>query len=199
MTTWSARTGNPLPAVSTAAKVPTSAEPASTQGLQVSVPTTGNGARVAYVTDTTPAAETTYHARFAFNANTLRSGGAAAVTVFEGRTGNGNQAFTVQYRWTTATGPQLRATLLRTGGTTTGPWVTLTGAAQLVQVDWLSATAGSLRLTINGVAQPLFTGNTSARLLESVRLGITAGPTNGTGSSGTAYVDSFLSTRTTMP
>ena len=195
------RVGGPNLVLTTTAKTPLTPAietPASTKGLQVST-TAAN--RLAYVTNNSPVAETTYHARFAFNANTLRSGTAAttALTIFEGRTGNNNQVFTVQYRWTTATGPQVRAVLSRTGGTSTGAWVTLTGAGQLLQVDWTSATAGSLRLTVNSVAQPLLTGNTSNLLLESVRLGITAGATNTTGSTGIAYFDSFLSTRNTMP
>ncbi|MDX6212078.1 MAG: hypothetical protein QOF82_1165, partial [Frankiales bacterium] len=120
------------------------------------------------------------------------------LTIFEGRTANNNQVFTVQYRYTGGV-PQVRAVLSRTNGTSTGAWVTLTGSTQLLQVDWTSATAGSLSLTVNGAAQPLLTGNTSALLLEAVRLGITAGATNISGSTGIAYFDSFLSTRNTMP
>jgi hypothetical protein len=178
------------------ALVPAIETPATTKGLQVST-TAGN--RLAYVTDNSPVAETTYHARFALNANTLRSGTAATVlTLFEGRTGNNGQAFSLQYRYTGTT-PQVRAVLSRAGGTSTGNWVTLTGTGQRIQLDWASATVGSLRLTVNGTAQPLLTGNTSALTLESVRLGVTAGATAASGSTGIAYFDSFLSTRNTMP
>ena len=41
------------------------------------------------------------------------------------------------------------------------------------------------------------TGNTSTLRVESVRLGLVAGLT--TSSTGTAYVDSFQSTRNTLP
>ena len=193
-----ARVGGGNLLLTTAAKVPlvpAIETPATTKGLQVST-TAAN--RLAYVTDNSPAVETSYHARFAFNANTLRSGTAASLTLLEGRTGANGQVFQVQYRWTTATGPQVRAVLTRTGGTSTGAWVSLTGSAVL-QVDWTSAVAGSLRLSVNNAAQPLLTGNTSAQTLESVRLGITAGATGTTGSTGIAFFDSFLSTRNTMP
>ena len=71
-----------------------------------------------------------------------------------------------------------------------------------LQVDWTSgpatgATAGSLRLSVDGVSRPLQTGNTSTLRVDTARLGVIAGFT--TTSAGTAYFDSFVSTRNTLP
>jgi hypothetical protein len=200
LSAWSARTSATNPVTATTAKLTTTPaiEPGTTKGMQAMVLATGTN-RAAYVTDTKPLAESTYHARFAFNGVSLNSGTTAttSLTIFEGRTANNNQVFTVLYRSTGGV-PRVQAVLSRAGGTTATAWVPLNGSA-LLQVDWLSAQNGSLKFTVNGAAQPLLTGNSSALLLESVRLGVTAGATNTSGSSGTAYFDSFLSTRNTMP
>jgi len=72
-------------------------------------------------------------------------------------------------------------------------------------MDWTSgpatgATTGSLALLVDGVRQAL-TGNTSTLRVDTVLLGVTAGVTQTATSTmgGTAYVDSFVSTRYTLP
>ncbi len=74
---WSASTG---PVSYTAAAAMEAA-----RGMQVT-PTTGN--RAGYLTDNSPTAEPTYHARFAFNPHNLTSGSAAAtvLTLFQATT-----------------------------------------------------------------------------------------------------------------
>jgi hypothetical protein len=56
--------------------------------------------------------------------------------------------------------------------------------------------AGSARLQVNGVTVGTVAVNTSAYALDSVRLGAT---TAGGGIAGTAYLDTFVSTRSTLP
>ena len=62
-------------------------------------------------------------------------------------------------------------------------------------------TAGSLVLKVNGTAVSTLTGNTGTLRLETVLLGVTAGFSTGANGTtvGTAYFDSFLSTRFTLP
>jgi hypothetical protein len=193
---WSAMTG----AISTtaAAAMPGPAEPGSTRGLQVSLP--GSNSNVAsYLTDNSPSAETGYHARFVFNRNSLTPGNNAntVLTIFEARTPtNGSAAFTVQYRLNGGN-PQLRTVLTRnTGAAVVGNWVNLGAGKHTVQVDWVAATAGSLVLKIDGTTLSTQTANTGTVRVETVLLGVTAGFTGTT--AGTAYFDSFVSTRSTL-
>ncbi|WP_198675858.1 multicopper oxidase domain-containing protein [Kribbella monticola] len=193
---WSSSTGGV--ANTTTAALPSAIEPASVRGLQVTLP--GNG----YLTDTTPTAETTYHARFVFNRNTLTSGTNAntALALLQGRTGANGQVYALEYRFN-AGSAQVRTVLDRSGaGALTGAWVTLTAGTHTLQVDWVSGpatgtNAGSLRLLVDGVSRSLQTGNTSTLRIETAWLGVSAGLSSS--STGRAYFDSFASTRFTMP
>jgi hypothetical protein len=176
LTDWSSVTG--APSATTAAKLPTSNEPASTRGLQVS------GASTNYVTDTTPSAEQTYHARFAFNRNTLTAG-TNGMTIFEGRSTTA-QLFAVQFRMN---GTQAQLRTVRAG--LNGNWVNLATGTHTVQIDW--SAGGSLVLRIDGAALSTQTGVLGTARLETVRLGaVTAG------SGGIDYFDTFVSTRNTI-
>jgi FtsP/CotA-like multicopper oxidase with cupredoxin domain len=194
---WTTRVGGVTS--TSGSKVPTSAELGSARGMQVAVPATGTN-RLAYVTDTTPGAETSYHARFAFNRNTLNSGSAATVfTVFETRNATNGSAFSLQYRLAAGV-PQLRTVLAVNGGlTATGGWVAIATGARLVQLDWLAAAAGSVKLSIDGALVQTVSGNNSTLRVDTALLGVSAGPTTTSAGGGTAFFDSFLSTRTTMP
>ncbi|MFF1819677.1 multicopper oxidase domain-containing protein [Kribbella sp. NPDC058245] len=193
---WSSSTGGV--ANTTTAALPGPLEPGSVRGLQVTLP----GA--AYLTDNTPAAETSYHARFVFNRNTLTSGTnpATALSLLQARTGASAQVFALEYRFT-AGSAQVRTLMDRSAaGTLTGAWVTLTPGTHTLQVDWTSGpatgtTAGSLRLLVDGVSRSLQTGNTSTLRIETAWLGVSAGMSSS--SSGRAYFDTFNSTRFTMP
>jgi hypothetical protein len=199
---WSARTGQV--SVTAAAGIPVTA---GNFGLQVSLPG-GTGNRASYVTDSSPTAETGYHARFSFNANTLTSGSVATsvLTLFEGRSAGNAQLIAVEFRRSSGVN-QVRPVMSRSVGTPlVGTWVTLGAGAHTIQVDWLSGpatgtNAGSLRLSVDGTAAPLLTGNTSTLRIETALLGVTAGVTATATSSmaGTAYFDTFTSTRYTMP
>jgi FtsP/CotA-like multicopper oxidase with cupredoxin domain len=203
LNTWSARTGGVTS--TSASRLVTPSDPGTLRGMQAIVPTTGTN-RLAYVTDNSPAADTSYKARFAFNRNTLISGAATTVlTLFEGRTATNASVFAVQYRYTAGVS-QVRTLLFRSGGaaTVTGAWVNLAAGTQILRVDWLAgpatgANAGSLKLTVNNAVVQTLTGNTSTLSVDSVRLGVTAGATTTSGSSGTAFFDWFSSTRYTLP
>ena len=193
---WSARTnaGSGGMTVTPAAGIPAGG---TNRGLSV----TGTGTH--YLTDNTPVGETGYHAQFSLSPNTFTSGTArsSAVTVLAARSATADIA-TVQLH-TAGTTTQLRVVMRRSGATArTGAWQSLTPGAHTVRVDWGSgpatgAAAGSLRLSVDGVTRQTLTGNTSTLRVESVRLGLVAGLT--TRSTGTAYVDSFQSTRNSLP
>jgi len=201
---WSASTGGV--SVTAAAGIPVGS---TNRGLQVTLPG-GTGNRPSFVTDTSPSAETSYHASFGFNANTLTSGTNVntVLTLFEARSGTGAQIFAVQFHRTGGV-VQVR-TVIRTGATgattTNGAWVTVTAGAHTIQVDWLAGPAtgtgaGSLRLLRDGAVVSTQGGNTSALRIETAVLGVSAGVTSTPTSSmaGTAYFDSFVSTRFTLP
>ncbi|MEO9238195.1 MAG: hypothetical protein ABI418_08895, partial [Jatrophihabitantaceae bacterium] len=191
---WSASTGS----VSVTAAA---ALQASTRGLQVSLPGT-RANQPSFLTDGSPASETTYHARFAFNANTLKSGTATALTIFQAVNSANGQIFAVQYRLN-AGNRQVRAVLDRSGAAAlTSGWTTMTAGTHLIQVDWKSgpatgATAGSLRLGIDATTAATLTGNTSTLRVDTALLGISAGYSNN--SAGTAYFDNFTSARVSLP
>jgi hypothetical protein len=198
LTSWSARTnvGTGSMGVSPTAGIPVVA---GNQGLSL----TGPGTH--FVTDNTPVAETGYHASFGFSAGSFTSGTAAAITLFDARTGNngGNGAvFSLDHRKNGGVN-QVRVVMSRTGAATvTGGWVNLTTGPHTLRLDWVSGPAtgagqGTLKLSVDGTAVSTLTGNTSTLRIESVRLGLVAG-TNGS-SLGTAAIDSFASTRNTLP
>ena len=197
---WSISTGGPL--VTAAAGIPVGG---TNLGMQVTL--AGNNTNAArYVTDNSPTAETSYHASFAFNANTLTSGtnAGSVLTLLEARTGAGGQVLAVQFHRTLGVGGvnQIRMVFPHPGGTFTGAYVTLPAGNHVIQVDWIAGPAtganpGSLRLLLDGVSVSFQTGNTGTQTVESARLGLTAGVTNSM--TGTAYFDSFVSTRYTLP
>lgn len=200
LTSWSARTGRVD--ATAAAAIP----PGTGYGLAATLPGGGTNA-AAYVTDNTPVDETTYHVQFAFDRNTLTTGTNtnAVLTVFEGRTANG-QAFTIQYR-TSGSTPQVRIFMARSsGGNVTGSWVTLGAGTHTLRVDWrqgpaTGAAAGQTVLSVDAAAASTLTGanNTTGLRIQSARLGITAGTSNSSTMAGTAWFDSFSSTRYTLP
>jgi hypothetical protein len=84
-----------------------------------------------------------------------------------------------------------------TGTAVVGSAVPLPAGAHTLQVDWTAAASGTLKLSVDGVVKSTQAANTSAIRVDATWLGVSSGA--GTGSSGTAYFDSFVSTRVTMP
>ena len=193
---WSQALGAPgALTVGPAAGIPAGA---GNQGLAARLPG-GRRNAAAFVTDTSPAAETGYHAQFAFDPHSLRTGTAPAVTVFSGRSGTGG-VFAVQLR-RTAAGRQLRGVLdLSHGRTRAGAWRTVPAGAHTLTVDWLAAShdrAASLRLAVDGATSQVTGCGRPRPGVESVRLGVVSGFTRT--SAGTAWFDEFSSSRTTRP
>ena len=154
-----------------------------------------NGKSGIYVTDTTPNNEVSYHARFYFHPNSTTTG-SGQQDIFVGRTSSGTTIFRVQYRRNGGQ-YQIRTQVARSGGTTSTSWYPISNAAHAIEIAWASGSSTSFSLYIDGALKQTLTGlNTSAYLLDSVRLG----PSNGISSngSGTEYFDAFVSTRMTL-
>jgi hypothetical protein len=160
-----------------------------------------SGATGLYVQDDTPAAESSYHARFYFNPNGVLPNGASNsgfITIFSGLNASNSTVFQVQFRRLIAGGGtyQIRLGISRAGGTTFTSTYNISNAAHAIEIAWQSAASASASLYIDGALQQTLTGlNTSAFTLESVRLGPSAGLV--AASTGTMYFDVFDSTRTT--
>ena len=195
---WSRVTGpGSAISVTTAAGLP---QGTGNRGLQLTLPG-GRGNTAAYLTDNTPAAETGYHVRFSLDPRTLGNGSAQALTLLDARSGNAS-VFRLEMRRNGPTA-QLRTVMSRSGGQpVTGAWQNLTAGARTIQLDWVSGgatgpTAGSLRLVVDGQTVSTSVGNTSTLRVESALLGLVGGFNNT--SAGSAYVDTFLSVRNTLP
>ncbi len=164
-----------------------------TYGLQA---TLGSGTVPGFVTDTTPANEASYHARFYLNPHSANTS-SGQVTIFSGMNAVNSSIFEVQYR-KSGSSYQVRAVVLRSGGSTATSWFTITNnAAHAIEIAWQSGSAASFQLYTDGaLKQTLSNLNTSANQLETVRLGPSAGLVSS--ATGSLYIDSFVSTRTTV-
>jgi hypothetical protein len=152
---------------------------------------TVTGSTPAYVVDNSPVAERTLHAQFGFAAGTFATRG-VIVDLLQARAANGSAVLTVQYQRTTAGVSQVRVGALTSTGWKYSAWSTIAATAVSIKVDWSSATAGTAALSVNGTTVATVTGNTSARTVESVALGVAAaaGRTTGAGA-----IDAYSATR----
>ena len=156
------------------------------------------GSTTTQATVQTPAvapAATGYHARFAFNPNTLRTTGTNGRTgILTGISGTSTQAFQVQYQRASAGAPpQVRLFFSNTRVT---PWVTVNNGWNSIQVDWVTSKTATLTLTVNGVASTVVGANTKAMSITSAQLGIKTPTGNVTG---TAWFDTFVSSLNPLP
>ncbi|MCB0049563.1 MAG: hypothetical protein KDE24_08480, partial [Caldilinea sp.] len=104
-TAWSAATGAGVSVNATAAM-------AGNFGMAVVLSPGVQG----FVTDNTPAALTSYNARFQFNPNAARTVNGVE-TIFAGQNAGGTTIFSIEYRRPNpGSNPQIRATVLRQGG-----------------------------------------------------------------------------------
>ncbi len=163
-----------------------------------SMQVTGSTTQPAAVTDTTPTAETGYHARFAIS-SALRTAN-APIGVFTALSATNAPVLQVQLRRGGAATAvsQVRMTVWRAIGTASTAWVNLPTGSSSIQVDWTAATAGSPALVVNGVTSTLTGQNTSALRIDTVRLGLVQAPGGSTSVTGTALFDSFRSARTPL-
>jgi FtsP/CotA-like multicopper oxidase with cupredoxin domain len=149
-----------------------------------------------YVQDNTPAAETSYHARFYFNPNNVNIGGTAR-TIFSGLNATNQTVFLVQVR-RTGGNSQVSAVVSRAGGTTTTNWFNMSNNAYTaIEIAWASGNPASFSLYTGGTLRQTLTGlNTSAFTLDTVQLG-PQGALNGLNVTAW-YFDSFVSRRRTV-
>ncbi len=155
----------------------------------------------AYVTDNSPAAESTYDARFSFNPNeSTPGGGANGITILAGYTaddGRGGNRFDVRYRQKGSV-RQVRLNVRSGRGIAATRWFTIPRAsATSVEVSWQAERSAKVTLRLKGkVAQTLSGLDTGIRSrIESVRFGVQGLSRSTGGRRGTLYLDSFVSTR----
>ncbi len=166
-------------------------------GMAVTMAGTAPG----YVTDLTPVLDASYHARFYFNSNNALTGNNQAYTIFAGLNPAGTTIFRVEFRRQNAGGGtyQIRAGALSAGAFVNTNWFTIANSApHWIEIAWTSGNPASFSLYIDGpTAVQTLTGlNTSANLLDAVRLGPSAGLAGA--ASGTLYFDAFVSRRYTV-
>ncbi|MFN2183190.1 MAG: multicopper oxidase domain-containing protein [Anaerolineae bacterium] len=167
---------------------------AGTYGMQAVL--TGN--TPGYVTDLTPFQDASYHARFYFDPNGTQTGNNASQTIFAGLDGANTTILQVQFRRQNAGGGtyQVQLAVLGAGGTAMTAWVTISNAPHSIEIAWQSGAASTASLSVDGTLYSLTGLDTSAYLLEAVRLGPSAGLSGA--ASGTMYFDAFVSTRRTV-
>jgi subtilisin family serine protease len=169
--------------------VSTSAALVGTRGMQAQVNSTSG----IYVIDTRPNNEPSYHARFYFHPNSATTG-ASQHDIFTGQNSGGTIIFRVQYRLSSGQ-YQVRARVQQSSGTTSTNWFTISNAAHPIEIAWQSGASTSFSLYVDGTLKQALSGlNTSAYLLDAVRLGPSSINPN---SAGTEYFDAFASTHTT--
>jgi hypothetical protein len=185
---WSATGG-------TAGRIAVSAAAAQAGGFGMAA--TISGGTSGFVQDNSPLVETSYHARFYFNPNSFGATTAAARTIFTGLNAAGNTIFSVSTRRQANGTYQVIATVSRSGGASSTQWVTIPGNAfTAIEISWQSAGAANFSMYVGGTQYAVAgTVNTSAFILDTVRLGPQG---TMTGVTGTMRFDSFVSTRNTV-
>lgn len=150
----------------------------------------------AAVSDATPAAETSYHARFYVAPGSAVSGG-ATVDLLVARQASGAVVFRVQYmRATTAAAATVQVVFTRAGGTTSTRAYALPAGATSVEVAWQASTSATVSLYTGGVLRQTLAGlDTSGLAVDAVQLGAQV---SGAGASGSVALDSFASRRFTV-
>jgi hypothetical protein len=150
-------------------------------------------AETPHFTDLSPAAETSYHARFYFHPNNT-STGSTQHDIFQGLNATNSAVLRVQYR-RASSALQVRAAAAVAGSSTSyTAWVTIANTPHALEVGWQASKAASLTLWVDGVSAASLAGlDTSALRIDSARLGPSAGLAGGT--SGTEYFDGFVSSR----
>ena len=164
-------------------------------GLQVLIPTTS----ASYVTDETPNAELTYHARFYFNPNSVSMASGDNFTLFMGIQGNNTQVLQVQLRYTNGAYQLRTATLTDTTGNSLSSYVTISNGIHAVEVEWDASTGvgmnnGSTSLWVDDLLKVSQIGlDNDTRRIDRAELGAVTGIDAGT--RGTLYFDAFNSRR----
>ena len=148
-----------------------------------------------YVRDDSPVAEARYRARFYFDPNSISMASGNYVYLLQGHDTSNQIILFIQFN-RSSTSYQLRARAYDSGlaNYVNTPYVNITDAAHIVEVDW--GNDGHLTFWVDGVQQSSLTGiNNSIYKMESVRLG--APFMSATLNSGGYYIDEFESRRQT--
>ena len=128
--------------------------------------------------DPTPAAEPSYHSRFYFDPGASLTG-KRAWTIFEGRPRSGARLFKIVFRSRDTPGGRrawLQIAARTPVGVVAGQQVPITADTHRVEIAW-DAARGSFALFVDGTASDELTGlPISAYRVETVNLGVTAGP-----------------------
>lgn len=161
-----------------------------------------SGGTAGYVTDGTPDAESTYHARFYFNPNSTLGQNNAEITLLDGQDAGATSIFRVEYRRRNAQGGtyEVRGVVVTAGGDQPTNWVAINNnSANAIEIAWESGAAASFSLYVHGGLQETLAGlDTSAYVLDAVHLGPSSGDGLNGNASGAVYVDAFVSTRYTV-
>jgi YD repeat-containing protein len=151
-----------------------------------------------YVRDDTPASETRYRFRFHFDPNSITMANGDYHSIVEA--GATNLAVIVNFKYSTASGYQLKAKARKDDGTYADlAYYSISDAPHVVEVEWTAATAagannGTTSLWIDGALKETYSGiDNDAQRVDWVKLGAVSGLDAGT--SGTYYFDSFASNR----
>ncbi len=152
-----------------------------------------------YLTDSSPNAETGYHARFYFSPNGVSLPTTAPQNIFVGRNAGGTTIFSVQLRFASGN-YQVRANIRNnSNGLQSTAWSNIPNASQAIEIEWQAATAstpsgGLISLYLAGKLSKNLSGISNSNFkLEDVLLGPSSGITSGT--SGSEYYDAFISNR----
>lgn len=145
----------------------------------------------AYIVDRTPTSEATYRAAFLFNPSDMKDA-TDPVDFFVGESDDGAQVFGMQYE-RSASGSEVRAWMMADGDRVYTEWVSVADAAQRLELMWKSDASGSLRLFVDGGLKDMVDGDTSAHMLDTVKLGPSGGLADGV--NGSMAFDEFESYR----
>jgi hypothetical protein len=145
------------------------------------------------VTDTTPAALISYHARFGFDGRGLVTSG-KVIDLLAGLNARSGSVLGLEYRRDAGGSAQLRVGALRGNSMAWSAWTAVADGRHSLEIAWLAAATGSVGLTIDGQASVgLSAIDTRAGILETIRLGPSAGLVKTM--SGELQFDRFVSTR----
>jgi hypothetical protein len=186
MSAWSAAvTGGGRLSVTSAAAL------AGSYGLQAQI----SGGTPIYVADTSPAAESQYHARFAFAPNSAALKSGTTQDLLDALSATGGTVFSAQMRSVSGV-YQLRAVAATGSLSRASSWYTLSNATHSIEIVWQAASTsggsnGAISLWLDGTLKQTVAGVMNGALrVDEVRLGA---PTISGTASGTERFDSFTS------
>jgi hypothetical protein len=148
-----------------------------------------------YLRDDSPNAEARYRARFYFDPNSISMANGSYIYLLTGRDPSSVVILYILFSRSSTGVYQLRARAYDSGlaNFVSTPYVTITDAVHVVEVDW--GNDGHLSFWVDGVQQANLTGiQNSGYVMDTVRVG--AGYMSGT-ISGAFYLDAFESRRQT--